>query len=63
MITFLRGRSAWRRGAYLEAIDHYRRAVEADPNYAAALAGLAFYYAFDMFMWEERSSRRITREA
>jgi TolB-like protein/DNA-binding SARP family transcriptional activator len=46
----LRGRSAWRRGAVIETRDHYLKAVEADPNYAAALACLAFFYSEDIYM-------------
>jgi TolB-like protein/class 3 adenylate cyclase len=46
----LRGRSAWRRGAVIETRDHYLKAVEADPNYAAALACLAQFYSEDIYM-------------
>jgi TolB-like protein/Tfp pilus assembly protein PilF len=46
----LRGRSAWRRGAAIETRDYWLKAVEADPNYATALACLAFFYAEDLWM-------------
>jgi tetratricopeptide (TPR) repeat protein len=45
----LRGRAAWRRGAAAETREHWTKAVEADPHYAPALAGLAFLYAYDVF--------------
>jgi TolB-like protein/class 3 adenylate cyclase len=47
---FLRGRSAWRRGAALETIENWTRSVAADPTYAPALASLAFFYAEDTWM-------------
>jgi len=46
----LRGRAAWRRGAVIETHDQYLKAIEADGNYAAALASLAFIYAEDISM-------------
>jgi TolB-like protein len=46
----LRGRAAWRRGAVAETHTHWTAAVELDPNYAAALASLAFLYAEDTYM-------------
>jgi TolB-like protein len=46
----LRARSAWRRGAVIETRDHYLKAVEADPNYAVALACLAQFYSEDIYM-------------
>ena len=48
----LRGRSAWRRGAAIEARDAWLKAVEADPGYAVALASLAFFYSEDLWMQE-----------
>jgi TolB-like protein/Tfp pilus assembly protein PilF len=46
----LRGRSTWRRGAVIETRDHFLKALEADPNYAVALASLAFFYSEDVYM-------------
>jgi tetratricopeptide (TPR) repeat protein len=46
----LRGRASWRRGAIAETLDYYAKAAEADPQYAAALASLAFFYSEDTWM-------------
>ena len=46
----LRARAAWRRGAVIETRDHLLNAVDADPNYAAGLAFLAFFYGEDRAM-------------
>jgi TolB-like protein len=45
----LRGRATWRRGDAAETREHWTKAVEADPRYAPALAGLAFLYGYDVF--------------
>ena len=45
----LQGRATWRRGEARQTRDHWSKAVEADPHYAAALAGLSFVYAYDVF--------------
>jgi TolB-like protein len=45
----LRGRASWRRGFAADAREHWTKAVEADPLYAPALAGLSFVYAYDVF--------------
>ncbi len=44
---YLRGRYSWNRfngDAYLQAIEHFERALEIDPQYASALAGEADAY-------------------
>ena len=46
----LRGRAAWRRAALKETLDHYLKAIEADPNYGTALACLTFFYSEDIYM-------------
>ena len=46
----LRGRASWRRGAVIETMEHYTKAAEADPQYAAALASLVFFYSEDTWM-------------
>ncbi|MFO1171777.1 MAG: adenylate/guanylate cyclase domain-containing protein [Hyphomicrobiaceae bacterium] len=45
----LKGRSAWRLGSFVETRDHYLKAAELDPGYAAALAGLSFLYSYDLY--------------
>jgi TolB-like protein len=47
---WLRGRAAWRRGAVSETHENWLAAVQSDPNYAAALASLAFLYSEDTWM-------------
>jgi serine/threonine protein kinase/tetratricopeptide (TPR) repeat protein len=47
--AFLKGRYYWNRGlapGYEKSRDYYQRAIDLDPSYAAAYAGLAAYYSF-----------------
>ncbi|HEX3100153.1 MAG TPA: hypothetical protein VHQ01_00100 [Pyrinomonadaceae bacterium] len=46
---YLRGRALWSRRTYADfakATDHFKRAIELDPNYALAYVGLADCYTF-----------------
>jgi eukaryotic-like serine/threonine-protein kinase len=50
---YLKGRHAWRRRtpqALREAVDHFRAAIERDPHYALAYAGLADAYTLLSFL-------------
>ncbi|ESY80714.1 adenylate cyclase [Mesorhizobium sp. LNHC220B00] len=47
---FLRARSAFRRGAMIDAKNYLLEAVEVDPTCAAALANLAYFFAEDIYM-------------
>ena len=51
--SYLRGRHCWNRAsedALLKGIEHFERAIEADPEYAAAYSGLAdCYHALAIF--------------
>jgi TolB-like protein/class 3 adenylate cyclase/Tfp pilus assembly protein PilF len=46
---FLRALAAWRGGNERAAIDQLQEAIRLDPNYARALAQLAFHYAYGQF--------------
>ena len=49
--NYLRGRQIWEGRAYSieQPIEYFRKAVEADPNFAAAHLAMADAYAFDSF--------------
>ncbi|MFO1088016.1 MAG: adenylate/guanylate cyclase domain-containing protein [Hyphomicrobiales bacterium] len=46
----LRGRSEWRKGNVQETYRHWMSAISSDPNYATALASLAFLHAEDIWI-------------
>ncbi len=51
-VLYLKGRYFWNQrtsGGFARAIDYFRRAIEADPRYARAYAGLAFAYEMQGF--------------
>jgi hypothetical protein len=41
----MRASAAFRRDAILEGRDHLLKAIENDPNYAVAIASLAYFWA------------------
>lgn len=59
--VFLRGRQAFhqfRRTGFQEAEGHFRQAIEMDPNYARAFAGVAYCHAFLHEWWESSEANR-----
>ncbi len=61
--AYLKGRHFWNKrtaDGLSKSIANYRRAIEVDPNYALAYAGLADSYVFDLADWPkaETAARR-----